>query len=784
MPRGDERRADVVILTAIKLEFDAVLKVEAGTAAGSSWKEAPGPSGLPVAYRRFVGKSDRPLRVAVALAPNMGATAVVNTLLPLVTALRARCVAMCGVCAGPRKKVALGDVVAADRLYYHDTGKQLPGRVEQDLRTYNQRDDWKVALERLDPVALFGGEAWFLARPLTTEWREHRTLVSIGNGDAEPWTAADPAMTDAEWQKLLAGLKQRKLVAASGRKLTAAGRRFVDELRFAQKGKLPDVSPAGPQHPLRLHVAPIGSGARVVEDEQIWTFVSQAMRKTLGIEMEAAAIGELAHHQRQHQLDWVVMKGVMDFADHGRDDHFKEYAARASAECLIAFLRDQLAVGVAVGDVESGAGHALPGGGGAALITETTQQIAGAQAGPDQIADTPPGDGNSGDRCDHVHLHDRLRKLTETLFEQLLLEARADRTLFAPKTASLADRVLDVVRHAEVDQGLCRRLTGLLDERAPWTRAVPLASPPERPGHGGNIAGSVPAATVATDTTAPAPAPVGMPSAEVDKHLARVKREVAAAVKARPRPFAQLAARIGCDPAVLPDHLVELRGSVVARYLLEVYEDHPPTTEEDGDRDALRSVLFTVLPYVSDWRAEVAACCARGEGERDIVELRYRSNTIAEAVMAGWVGRQCCFEHKSGTEPYGVGAVQLPATAQTALFTSEQHLLDAVVKQLVSQLKVGGLNPYEERTRVQAELETRSERRGLERMRYYFLFHDAASPDNSTALWNIARTTLHGDTGLPSLVLVRMLGKIQPDEAKLESRIAAMLQPPRTPPRS
>ena len=200
MSQRSHHRADVAILTAIKLEFDAVLKVEAGAVAGSSWEEATGPSGLPVAYRRFVGKGDRPLRVAVALAPDMGATAAVNTLLPLVAALTPRCVAMCGVCAGRRNKVSLGDVVAADRIFYHNTGKQLPGRVEQDLRTYNLRGDWKIGLERMDPAALFGGEAWFLARPLTTEWREHRTLVAIGNGDAEPWATVDPAMTDGEWQ--------------------------------------------------------------------------------------------------------------------------------------------------------------------------------------------------------------------------------------------------------------------------------------------------------------------------------------------------------------------------------------------------------------------------------------------------------------------------------------------------------------------------------------------------------------------------------------------------------
>jgi hypothetical protein len=86
------RRADVIILTATPLEFAAVLKVDAGGVAGSSWEEATGPSGLPVFYRRFNGKGARPLRVATALAPDMGAPAAANTLLPLLEALDPRCI--------------------------------------------------------------------------------------------------------------------------------------------------------------------------------------------------------------------------------------------------------------------------------------------------------------------------------------------------------------------------------------------------------------------------------------------------------------------------------------------------------------------------------------------------------------------------------------------------------------------------------------------------------------------------------------------------------------------
>jgi nucleoside phosphorylase len=257
---------------------------------------------------------------------------------------------MCGVCAGRRGKVELGDVVAPDRLYYHDTGKQLAGKqpasaVQQDLRTYNLRDDWKAALEALDAVARFRDQPWFQARPITSAWRERLALLALYGGVREPWLDVGPPLDDGGWQRIVASLRARGLLAASGRELTQDGRSAAEDLLLDHMGAPPDLSPTGTLQPFRLHVAPLGSGTRVIEDEQIWSFISQSMRKTLGIEMEAAAVAELAHRQRHHQLDWVVMKGVMDFADHGRDDHFKEFAARASAECLLWFLRAHLGAG-------------------------------------------------------------------------------------------------------------------------------------------------------------------------------------------------------------------------------------------------------------------------------------------------------------------------------------------------------------------------------------------------------------------------------------------------------
>lgn len=99
----------------------------------------------------------------------------------------------------------------------------------------------------------------------------------------------------------------------------------------------PDGIPPRPDW--RFHVAPLATGSKVIEDERIFDRLSKTAREVLGLEMEAHAIGAVAWDQQRR---FLVMKGVMDHADSFKDDRFKAYAARASAECLIAFLRQHL----------------------------------------------------------------------------------------------------------------------------------------------------------------------------------------------------------------------------------------------------------------------------------------------------------------------------------------------------------------------------------------------------------------------------------------------------------
>ena len=68
-------QVDVLIVTAIKLEYDALLKVDTGAAPSSKWEHREGPTGFNVAFRSFRAADGGMLRVAATYALTMGGVA-------------------------------------------------------------------------------------------------------------------------------------------------------------------------------------------------------------------------------------------------------------------------------------------------------------------------------------------------------------------------------------------------------------------------------------------------------------------------------------------------------------------------------------------------------------------------------------------------------------------------------------------------------------------------------------------------------------------------------------
>lgn len=337
-PSAGKTRVDVLIVTAVIDEWNAVLAVDAGAKPDSAWETRVASTKLEIAFREFA-TAKGVLTVAVTQALDMGGVEAVMAAAPLLAEYDVRCLAMCGVCAGRRGSVELGDVIIADRIWDYDTGKievetrdgQRVEHAQADMKMHLiQPPGWKQAAERfqIDRAA-----AWVAHRPRSHEAQGDWILERV-HRDHDPTTDPDRATCCADFDRALERLWAKELLVRGTLTLTDSGREHIETLLLRNLGNLPE------QKPFQTRVGPIASGSKVVEDPDIFARLALSVRKVLGVEMEAAAIGALA---RDRQLPCsIVMKAVMDHADADKSDNFKSFAARASAECLIAFLRQHL----------------------------------------------------------------------------------------------------------------------------------------------------------------------------------------------------------------------------------------------------------------------------------------------------------------------------------------------------------------------------------------------------------------------------------------------------------
>lgn len=334
---------DVLLITALKEELDAVLALDEG-ATSPVWLPVPDDAGYTYHLRDFAYRSGGTFRVAAARATDMGKAPAAEAASRLVAQLHPRCLAMCGVCAGWRKKVTQGDVIVAQRLYEWDKGKvrefldrrgKKQEEFEGDLTTYNLHPvwrqqaedfpyDWSIELVGSRPPSLVSQRLWLL-----------ESLLSYEAGEAEsPAKHPDRTSRCPSWKAVIEALQREHRVAIGhDLRLTDKGRTYLAR----QHAVHPDGPP--PDRAFRVHVAPLASGDKVIEDREIFSRLAKSVRKVSGLEMEGAAIGLVAE---ANGLPMIVAKGVQDYADLTKDDTFREFACAASAAFLLTFLRHHL----------------------------------------------------------------------------------------------------------------------------------------------------------------------------------------------------------------------------------------------------------------------------------------------------------------------------------------------------------------------------------------------------------------------------------------------------------
>jgi nucleoside phosphorylase len=336
---------DVLLVTALPMEFEAARQVATSTGHGApgimSWEENDRGTATPYMVGDYITYDGASMKVGLARPTRMGGKSTAFLATSLVGRLHPRCLAMCGVCAGNPADLALGDVIIAEMTYSYDEGKRSPGKFEGDHRQTPLHDDaWLRAFQELRPDGL---PSYGVASERDADlWLLERLYYGVS---PQHHPARDRYFPQGKWRKRVHELEAdgRIFRIASKLQLTEKGRDFVDS------SLVYDVDPPI-QLPFAIKVGPIASGNAVVKDGVTWDVLKGlGVRSVLGLEMEAATIGDAA---RLNSTPWVVVKGVMDHADPAKDDRYKPFAARASAEVLFKFLVSQDAKLVSVPDLK------------------------------------------------------------------------------------------------------------------------------------------------------------------------------------------------------------------------------------------------------------------------------------------------------------------------------------------------------------------------------------------------------------------------------------------------
>ena len=321
---------DVLIITALPMEYDAAKTAGSAVLPGgvgvAGWEPRNTGEMAPYLLGEFIGPGDLALSVALARSAHMGGRKTSPVASSLVRELRPRCLAMSGVCAGNPARVALGDVIVPTLVYAFDEGKRTLTGFEGSHRQIPVDDRIIRAAQDLSAIDLPSFRAataeeaklWFLEQLLAgREPRDH--------------PGRDRYFPPGAWKSMLATYEQEGLVIREG-----DGWGLADHGRALIERALYDDVDGPDALPFKVVVGPMATGNAVMARPEIWDELSgMGVRDITGLEMEAAAIATVAE-QEQVPL-FLIAKGVMDHAIN-KEDRYKRFAAKASAEVLFALL--------------------------------------------------------------------------------------------------------------------------------------------------------------------------------------------------------------------------------------------------------------------------------------------------------------------------------------------------------------------------------------------------------------------------------------------------------------
>lgn len=345
------KEVDILVITALPDEYKALLKCE--DESFISWNKSLSRStGHYYSYGVFKNESGKLFTVAAVRSTEMGGNSVAVLASTLASELKPRCLAMTGICAGYKSKVFLGDIVVAKRIFEIDRGKVfahykdlengLQIREEEnwgDFKSYNLNPQLQNRIEEfIEEYQQIIQKTIQERRPRTHEHQKYWLLYKIYdfqfNKKISP--TVELVLEDSEyeiecpnWREICNYLRSESFLKQGSLELTRKGKLFVEkDFNGWKKDKL--VS--------EIKVGVIGTTNKVQEDPKLFPSIKYVARSAIGIEMEGAAMGEVASIRN---IPMIFVKAVSDYGDYDKNDQFRHYAAEASARFLIAFLKKE-----------------------------------------------------------------------------------------------------------------------------------------------------------------------------------------------------------------------------------------------------------------------------------------------------------------------------------------------------------------------------------------------------------------------------------------------------------
>lgn len=268
--------------------------------------------------------------VAITSQLRMGAESASRTLATLIERLHPRCLAMSGVCAGRPGSAALGDVIVAETAYFAAEGKKVADGLRPDIRTQSMPVKWLLAAKRMRAAGLPS-----YAEPTSRDSEDWFLETLLRGSDPQDQPERGTYIGAHQWTRFVEELIAKGLIRRNAKHrpvLTPEGRRQAGARRYD--------NPDGPLNlPFAIRVGPVTSEPWVDASNPWEVVTTSGVRTVIGLEMEAASVAASAW--ALDVTNWVVAKGVMDHADGSKNDSYKGFAARASAEVVWGFLIDR-----------------------------------------------------------------------------------------------------------------------------------------------------------------------------------------------------------------------------------------------------------------------------------------------------------------------------------------------------------------------------------------------------------------------------------------------------------